>query len=512
MAPSPAEADLPARRGLITLAVMITTVMVVLDMTIVNVALPHMMATLGATSQQVTWVLTAYLVSQAVFVSLTGFLSRRYGQRRVVLVCTAGFVITSALCGQAGNLAEMVLFRILQGALGAPLMPLSQAVMVQSFGREQRGQAMAIWGMGIMVAPVLGPTLGGYITDHLDWRWVFYINGPVGLVSWLLSVISVPDTPTQRGAIDWPGMLMMAIGVGSLQLMLDRGNVEDWFTSDLIVSLAVAAVIGGVGFIYYCWRHPDPVVNLRLFRDRNLATASLLMAAFGLGLFGTITIQPIMLENLLGYPAALTGEVMAPRAIASALGMMVVGRVIRHVDARYLITTGIILASFGGWQMTRYNLSLDMFWIVWPAAIQGLGIGMIFVPLSTLAYDTLPKRDMAEAAGLYNLTRTIGSSIGISVLATTLSRRGQYHWQTLGGNIQADNPTVYLWLQDHGLSLADPGAAASLARELGRQASMLAFIDAYLLVSWSFIVMAPVVWWLRRAGHGQPAAPPPSEA
>lgn len=477
---------------------MLTTIMVVLHMTIVNVALPHMMGALGATSEQVTWVLTSYLVSDAIFVSLTGFLAARFGQRRLILLCIGGFVASSALCGLAQSLPEMVVLRILQGSLGAPIIPLSQAVMVESFGREERGKAMAVWGIGIMVAPVLGPTLGGYITDHMDWRWVFYINVPVGIVSMLLALRTVRETARRALRTDWLGMGLMIAGIGSLQLVLDRGDQEDWFNSDLILVLTLICVLGLTTFVLRGWRKPDNIVNLALFRDRNFATTALMMGAFGLGLFGTIAIQPILLERLLGYPAALTGEVMAPRALASAAGMFIVGQLITRIDPRYLVLTGIGLSTLGTWIMAGYTLDISPGWIVGPGIVQGLGMGMIFVPLSTLAYDTLPRELAAEAAGLFNLVRTVGSSIGISIVATVLTRRTQHHWDVLGGYINPFNPDLQNWLTARGLSLDDPLAAQQLAGELNRQAGMLAFVDTFWLVTWSFVLMAPLVWLLRR--------------
>jgi DHA2 family multidrug resistance protein len=492
-----------AGRALVSVAVMLTTIMVVLDMTIVNVALPHMMGSLGATSEQITWVLTSYMVSDAIFVSLTGFLAARFGQRRLILLCISGFVASSALCGIATNLPEIVLFRILQGCLGAPIIPLSQAVMVESFDRAERGKAMAIWGIGIMVAPVLGPTLGGYITDHLDWRWVFYINVPVGIVSMLLALASVHDTARRALRTDWTGIALMIAGIGSLQLVLDRGDQEDWFNSGLITILSVVAVSGMLAFVIRGWRKPDNIVNLGLFRDRNFATASSMMGAFGLGLFGTIAILPIMLEELLGYSASLTGIVMAPRAVASATGMFVVGQLITRIDPRYLVLCGICLSALGTYIMTGYNLDISPGWIVWPALVQGLGLGMIFVPLSTLAYDTLPREAAAEAAGLFNLLRTVGSSIGISIVATVLTRRTQHHWQVIGGHINPFSTDLRVWLQAHDLTLQQPLSARLLAGELGRQAGMLAFVDTFWLVTISFMLMAPLVLLLRRPHHDE---------
>jgi MFS transporter, DHA2 family, multidrug resistance protein len=488
-------------RALVSIAVMLTTIMVVLDMTIVNVALPHMMGALGATSEQVTWVLTSYMVSDAIFVALTGFLAARLGQRRLILICITGFVLSSALCGMSQSLFEMVVFRILQGCLGAPIIPLSQAIMVESFGRKERGKAMAIWGIGIMVAPVLGPTLGGFITDHMNWRWVFYINLPVGIISLLLATATVKNTARKMARIDWMGMALMIAGIGSLQLVLDRGNQEGWFDSSMITILSMVSALALISFVLRGWNKKDNIINLSLFRDRNFATSCSMMGAFGLGLFGIIAIQPIMLERLLGYPAELTGLVMAPRGIASAVGMFICGQLINRLDPRYLVFFGICMAAFGTSIMVSYTLDISPGWVVWPGVIQGLGMGMIFVTLSTLAYDTLPREVAAEAAGLFNLTRTVGSSIGISVIATVLTNRTQFHWQDLGGYINSFNTNLQVWLNAHGMSLNDPVTAHQLANTLDRQASMLAFVDAFWFVTISFLLMLPLVLLLRRPIH-----------
>ncbi|MEJ2690047.1 MAG: DHA2 family efflux MFS transporter permease subunit, partial [Deltaproteobacteria bacterium] len=316
----------PAPRWLIGITVMLTTVMVVLDITIVNVTLPHMMGALGATSDQITWVLTAYIVTNAIFIPLTGFLSELWGRKRLMIVSISGFVATSALCGQAGTLTEMVLFRILQGAFGAPVIPLSQSVIVDNFPAEERGRAMALWGVGVMLGPILGPTLGGLITQHFGWRWVFYINVPVGFINLLLVANAIERSAGKRVRADWWGALLMALGIGALQMMLDRGNQEDWFSSALIVALCVVSVVGISAWIVRSWGRADSVVHLDLLRDRNLSTTSLMLGVFGLGMFGTIVLQPLMLEGLMNYPAETTGLVMAPRGVAAAISMFMVSR------------------------------------------------------------------------------------------------------------------------------------------------------------------------------------------
>ncbi|MEJ2622441.1 MAG: DHA2 family efflux MFS transporter permease subunit [Candidatus Thiodiazotropha sp.] len=491
------QADALSSRLIPGLALMLTTVMVIMDMTIVNVTLPHMMGALGATADQVTWVLTGYIVSEAVTIPLTGYLAGRYGRRRVLLFGIGGFVLASALCGQSTSLAEIVGFRLLQGIAGAPLIPLSQAVLVDTFSAQERGKAMAIWGIGIMLGPVLGPTVGGLVTEHLNWRWVFYINLPIGLINLILVARVIQETPRRLVGTDLLGAVLMVIGIGSLQTLLDRGNQEDWWQSGFIDLLSVTSVLGIGLFILRSLRVSQPIVDLRLFRDRNLAVASGMMLVFGLGLFGTIAIQPIMLERLFGYPVETTGLVMAPRALGSALSMALMAVLTSRVDLRWLVGSGMLLAALGTGLMSRYTLDASPAWMIWPGVIQGLGMGAVFVPLSSMAYATLRSEQADEGAGLFNLARTIGSAVGVSIAATCYSRYNQIDWQQLGGYINPFNPALHDWLATLGLTINDPMAAAQLTQTLSAQASMLAFTQVFELIAMSFLLMAPLLLLLR---------------
>ena len=486
------------QRMLTGLALMLTTVMVIMDMTIVNVTLPHMMGALGATADQVTWVLTGYIVAEAVTIPLTGYLAGRFGRRRVLLAGIVGFLVTSALCGQSDSLTEIVVFRLLQGVAGAPLIPLSQSVLVNTFPREQRGKAMAIWGIGIMLGPVLGPTVGGLVTEHLNWRWVFYINLPVGMLNLLLVTRYIKETARRAVGTDLLGAVFMILGIGSLQTLLDRGNQEGWWQSGFIDLLAIAAALGIGLFVWRSLTVERPIVELKLFRDRNLAAASGMMVVFGLGLFGTIALQPIMLERLLHYPAELTGLVMAPRALGSAFSMAIVARLTTRVNPRWLIGTGMLLAMVGTSIMALYNLDISPAWVVWAGVVQGLGMGAVFVPLSTMAYGTLAESDADAGACLFNLARTIGSAVGVSIAATWYTRFSQADWNQLGGHIQPFNPAVHQWLAAQGLDLGSRLAPSMLAHELSRQASMLAFTQVFQLIALSFLLMAPLLLVLRR--------------
>jgi DHA2 family multidrug resistance protein len=488
----------PGQRILFSLALMLTTVMVIMDMTIVNVTLPHMMGALGATADQVTWVLTGYIVAEAVTIPLTGFLAGRFGRRRVLATGIACFVAASALCGQSNSLTEIVFFRLLQGIAGAPLIPLSQSILVNTFPSDQRGKAMAIWGIGIMLGPVLGPTVGGFVTEHLSWRWVFYINLPVGLLNLLLVTRYIGETARRPVGTDLLGAVLMILGIGSLQTLLDRGNQEGWWQSGFIDLLACLAVLGIAGFVWRSLRAERPIVELRLFRDRNLAVASGMMLVFGLGLFGTIALQPIMLERLFHYPAETTGLVMAPRALGSAFSMAIVGRLTTRTNPRWMIGTGMLLAAIGTWIMATFNLDISPGFVVWAGVVQGLGMGAIFVPLSTLAYATLDRADADAGAGLFNLARTIGSAVGVSIAATWYTRFSQADWNQLGGHIQAFRPAVHHWLAVQGMDLGSRLAPTMLAHELERQASMLAFTQVFQLIALSFMLMAPLLLLLHR--------------
>jgi len=501
------SAPLPERL-LSSLAVLLAVLMVILDMTVVNVALPDMMGALGATPDQITWVLTSYIVAEAIIIPMSGFLAQRFGRKNVLLVSVSGFVVSSMLCGQSTTLFEMVLFRLFQGAFGASVVPLSQATMVDSYDAANRGKAMAIWGIGVLLGPIMGPTVGGFITDHLGWQWVFYINLPIGIVNLALLAAYIRPTKAMRVPIDWLGAAFLAIGVGSLQMLLDRGNVEDWLQSPVIVSLGIVSAACLVAFVARSFNRPDAILKLSLLKDRNLATSTFLIMAFGVGMLSTIALQPLFLEHLLGYPASTAGLVMAPRGIAVMVGMIIVAALISRVDPRWLVFFGLALAAAGTYVTTiTYNLEIDRFWIIVPTIAQGIGMGMIFVPLSSLAYQTLPKDASDQAASIFNIARTIGGSIGIAIAATILTRASQRNWQSLGGSLDPYNPTLHAWFGATGLAASDPQAQQMLGAELMRQSMMIGFIEAFGFVKLSFLVLIPFVLLLRDTGAGSPYAP-----
>ncbi|MBV9576129.1 MAG: DHA2 family efflux MFS transporter permease subunit [Gammaproteobacteria bacterium] len=485
-------------RWLITFVVMSATLMQVIDTTIINVALPHMQGSLSTSSDEITWTLTSYLVSSAIFMPLTGYFSDRFGRKKYLITSIAGFTITSALCGAATSLTEIVFFRLLQGIFGACLVPLSQAILADIFPPHERGKAMAIWGMGVMVGPILGPTLGGYLTEYTTWRWTFYVNIPVGVVTLLLASV-IPDTPTKSRSMDWIGLILISLAIGGLQYVLDRGNPDDWFNATSICVVTYIAITSFLGFVLYNMESTtQPVFDLSIFKDINFSLASLLLCIFCLGMYGMMVVQPIMMENLFHYPALTTGLMLAPRGISGMISMMLVGKLIKYIDPRFLVMLGLLINIVGIYLGTYYSLNdINPFWLIWPTILQGFGMGLIFVPLSIIAFTTLAAEMRNEAAGLYSLLRTIGGSIGISIAITIATRRAQVFWSDLASFINPYNPAVYRYLHPLQLHPSQALSAALLGNELNQQAQMLAFINVFAFIMWCFILMIPLVFLLK---------------
>ncbi len=494
-------------RLFLTLAVMAATVVQVLDTTIVNVALPHMAGELSASSDQISWVLTSYIVASSIVMPMAGYLTDRLGRRRYLLISIAGFVVASARCGIATSLAEIVLFRLLQGVFGASLVPLSQAIMVDSYPMHERGKALAIWGMGVMVAPILGPTIGGWLTETVNWRWNFYINVPIGVLSFLLAARHVPDTPTKARGMDWWGLAYLAMFIGGLQYVLDRGQQEDWFASGAIRAAAAVLAVGLACFVGHSLASKrDTLFHVRMFADRNFSAASIVGGAMGLSLFGGMLLQPVLFESILQYPTFDTGLAMMPRGIGSLISMLVVGRLVGKVGAKPLIYFGIATGVAGAWLMTRVSLAAGAASMILALLLQGVGVGFVFVPLSAIAFATLPKALATEAAGVYSVIRSIGSSIGISIVSVTMTRGSQASWGALRGYVDPYRFEVQQYLDP--LHLKAQGAGLALiARQTALQAQMLGLLQAFWLIVASFFVMIPLVMLLKpRRGGPEPAA------
>ncbi|MBN9265121.1 MAG: DHA2 family efflux MFS transporter permease subunit, partial [Hyphomicrobium sp.] len=390
-------------RALLTVCVMLATIMQALDTTIANVALPYMQGSLSATLDQVNWVLTSYIVAAAIAMPVTGFLVARYGRKAVFLGAVAGFTVASVLCGIAASLEQMVLFRLLQGIFGAPLVPMSQSVLLDSYPKEQHGSAMAIWGVGVMVGPILGPTLGGYLTDTYNWRWVFYINLPVGILTFVGLSAYLSDSARRTVNFDWFGFLALSIAIGSFQMMLDRGEQLDWFSSPEIVIEFVVAGLALYMFLVHTFTAEEPFIDPRMFNDRNFSLGLALIFMVGIILLATLALLTPYLQNLMGYPVLTAGMVLAPRGMGTMVAMMLVGRLINRVDARLLVLLGLGLTAYVLWEMSAYTPSVSQRTLVIQGVLQGLGLGFMFVPLSTIAFATLPAKYRTEGTALFSL-------------------------------------------------------------------------------------------------------------
>jgi MFS transporter, DHA2 family, multidrug resistance protein len=519
-APAPAHAPphAPVHRGLITVAVMAATLMQVLDMTIVNVALPHMQGNLSATVDQISWVLTSYIVASAVMTLPTGWLSGRFGRKRLLLFGVGGFTLASTLCGLSSSLAEIVLFRLLQGAFGAVLAPLAQSTLLDTYPRERHGQAMAIYGMGLMVGPILGPTLGGYLTESYTWRWVFFINVPVGIACMALVALYLRETELDRERpFDFFGFAMLSLGIGALQLLLDRGQGEDWFSSSEIIIETALAALGFYVFLAHSFTTSQPFVDLRIFKDRNFSAGALLMFCAGVILLATLALMPPFMENLLGYPVLTVGLVMAPRGMATMFAMFMVGRLVGKVDPRHLVLLGIAMIMGAFWIMTGFNLDVSIMQIIWPGLLQGAGMGLLMIPMITVAFSSLPARSRTEASAIFNLVRNVGSSIGISIMFTLLTRNLQANHANLTEHISPYNPMLRALQLPGGLDPTAPRALAALEGMVSRQAAIISYVNDFKVMMVMALLVIPLVFLLRKptapqtAGAG-PAAPPPRPA
>ncbi len=470
-----------------TLITVLASMMVLIDSTIANVALPEMKGTLGATSTQITWVLTSFTMAEAIFIPLAGYFTLRLGERNLMIYSIIGFVITSALCGQADSLMEIVFFRILQGMFAASVIPLSQSILVQIYPKEERGKAMAIFGIGVMLGPILGPMLGGIITQHLNWRWVFYVNLPVGCGCLLLIMRYIHVSNRGTATIDWPTALSMALGIGLLQMVLSKGNEKNWFDSNLILFSTVLCILMLVVFAVRSVTTKSQVAPIWLLGDKNLATACLIVSCFAMCTFGVLQLQPMLLQELLGYPVETSGFVTAPRGLASAVLLICAAPLMDKIDGRILVFIGLTLNATGVWFMTQYSLEADIYWMIFPAMIQGAGMGMVFAPLSNIAFTTLPASQVTNGASLFNLSRTIGASIGIALTNTFFSQVKQEEWHSLGGAISPDNPILQQIASQQGVPVTDPVFLRQVAGNIEQQSSMLAFVLTFWLMLFIYI-------------------------
>lgn len=484
---------------LISAIVMSVTIMQVLDTTIVNVAIPDIQGALNAAPDEIAWILTSYLVASAICMPLNGYLADKLGRKTYLLGSIIGFTVASMLCGLSESLTQLVIFRTLQGIFGAGLVPLSQAILAETYPLEERGTAMSLWGMGIMLGPILGPTLGGFFCEYLSWRWNFYVNVPVGILAIIGVWYFIDDVKVHERTLDWTAYGLLALAIGLLQFTLDRGNQDDWFSSNLIISTSLLAIFCFAGFIFYNkFFARKPMFSMEVLANRNFFAACIIMTFIALGFYGSMLLQPIMLSNLYGYPEFTVGLVMAPRGLASMCSMFLVGRLIHKIQPRYILLTGLILNMCGTYVATFYTLDASMFWLIWPIILQGFGIGLTFVTLSIMCLSNMPKQYMNEAAGLYSLMRTLGASAGISVVMSYFSRCSQISWNELGSFINPFNPDVYTYLDKINLLPTDPLAVQILGYELSMYAQLQGIIDSFFLLTAGFVLMLPLTLLFKR--------------
>lgn len=488
--------------------------MEVLDTSVVNVSLPHIAGSLSSTVDEATWVLTSYIVANAIILPITGWLANFLGRRRLLMTVVTGFTVSSLLCGIAPNLPALIFFRVLQGITGGGLQPLSQAVLLEEFPGQERGKAMAFWGMGIVAAPILGPTLGGWITDTYSWRWVFYINLPVGILSFMLIYLFVFDPPyIRRGSlrVDFWGLGMLAVGMSALQIMLDQGQEKDWFGSDLIRVLAVTAVLFLTLFVIRELTVSDPIVHFRLFRYRSFAAGIALVTTLGFVLYGSLVLLPLFMQTLLGWTAVTAGLWTSPRGIGTALCMPLVGYLLgKGWDERWMLACGFAVAGFTFFGYSHMTLESGTWDIFSYQISQGLGMAFLFVPLTTLTMGPIPKQETGYATSLYSVMRNIGSSMGISFVITSVARRSQFHQNVLSSHITAYSRGTQEFLAQLTRSIEqggfDPATAARKAyallyQSVQQQALLLSYVDVFHVMGILFLAIIPLIVVMRRPSH-----------
>jgi MFS transporter, DHA2 family, multidrug resistance protein len=472
-----------SNRAGITACVILATLMQALDTTIANVALPYIQGSVSASQDQIAWVLTSYIAAAAIMTPPTGYLAGRFGVKPLFLICVAGFTVASMLCGMAQSLVEIVLFRILQGMFGAALVPLSQSVLLGIYPPERQGFAMALFGVGVMAGPVLGPVLGGWLTENYSWRYVFYINLPIGVLAFLGMLVFLPATGRKAAAkLDWFGFATLSLAIGALQVLLDRGEQLDWFGSGEIWIEAIIAASAFYLFLVHTFTADAPFVRPALFRDRNFAAGTLFIAIIGLTYYASMALQPPYLQGLMNYPVVTAGLVMGPRGIGTMAAMMLVGRLVGRLDTRLLLAVGLGLTAWSFYTMTGWTPDVSQTEIVVIGVVQGAGLGFLFVPLSSATLATLPPDERTEGAGIYNLSRNIGSSVGISVVTSLLTQNTQANHADIAQHVTAvnrqfDNPAIA-----HMLSPVTAAGRAALDAVVAQQAQIIAYIDAYKLL------------------------------
>ncbi len=499
---------------LVAASVMLATFMVVLDSSVANVALPHIAGSLSASTDESTWVLTSYLVANAIMLPASGWIARRIGRKRLLIISILVFTAASLLCGMAIDMPMLIASRVLQGLGGGGMQPLAQSILLESFPPSKHGTAMAVYGMGIVVAPVIGPTLGGWITDSYSWRWIFYINLPVGLLAMFMANLFIEDPPYLRhkfkGAIDYLGFGLMAVWLGAMQLVLDKGQEADWFEADWIRVVAAVSAAAFVCFVVRELMSGEPIVQLRILLNRNFGMGTLIATLYGFALYGVTALLPLFLQTQMGYSALDSGLAVSPRGLGSLLAMMLVGILVNYVDGRILLALGFAGFGYSTLLLSHINLSISMWSVAAPNFLNGFAGGFIFVPLTTMTMSRLRKQEIGNAAGVYNLMRNIGGSIGIATVTAFLVRGSQIHQSYLGANVTATNPTAtaaLAGLQEKffnagaSISTAHQDALGAIYRSVLQQASLLAYADNFRLLAYLSLGCIPLLLLLARLRH-----------
>lgn len=504
MSPRAAALSPKALRMLITVCAMTATIMQALDTTIANIALPYMQGSLSASLDQINWVLTSYIVASAIMTAPIGWLADRFGRKKLFIICVIGFTIASLLCALAQNIQQIVLFRLLQGMAGAALVPLSQAVLLDSYSVEERGAAMAIWGMGVMLGPIMGPTLGAWLTDNYSWHWVFLINLPIGIATSIGLAVFMRETPRQEHMrFDWFGFVALAVGIGALQLLLDRGEQVGWFDAN---EIWIEAIVSGVGF-YYFFAHSfttdDPFVRFEMFKDRNFVSGCVFMVVIGIVLFGTMALITPFMQTLLGYPIQTAGLLLGSRGVGTLLTMMAAPRLMRMIESRYLILFGLMLSGGTLFMMTGWSLDTTQWMIVTTSIALGIGLGLLFVPISSVAFSTLPGHLRNSGTAITTLVRNIGSSIGISMVIANLTDKTIEMHARLVENVTPFNDALQMPDVATVLNLHTDLGRALLDRIVTQQATMIAYLNDYKLLMFLTLAMIPLIFIIKTTRRTQ---------
>jgi DHA2 family multidrug resistance protein len=502
-------AALPARNTLlVVIGVMTASLLQILDTTIANVAIPHMQAALGATPDEISWVLTSYIVATAVAMPVTGWLADRIGSRRLFILSTAGFVVASMLCGMAQNITQMVLFRAMQGAAGAFISPLSQAAMLDINRPSRQPQMMAVWGMGVMIGPILGPIIGGWLTDNWNWRWVFYVNAPLGAIALAIMIAGLPSRQVVKRRFDLFGFSVIAIAISALQLMLDRGNHLDWFDSAEVWVYAIAIISAiWIGGVHFKTTHQQTLFNREVFANRNFVVALVFSLAMGMVMFASMALMPTMLQRLFDYSVISTGWALMPRGLGTLLSMQISGFLSRRgVDPRLVMAIGFLLTALSFSQMSGWTLEVDQWHVLTAGFIQGVGIGLLFIPVNTTAFATLSTALRTEGASLLNLSRSLGASIGIAVTTALLTRNLQASHSDLASHVTASMTALVDFSTIDRFQQLGTAALSAIDAEINRQAAMIAYIDNFYLLMWMSLAALPLVLAMRAPGKTATAA------